>query len=335
MSARRRARLCRAVLTLLTALAVASPLRAQTPAGRLVEAARAQLDELNPDSAATLLVAALAPGSAATACEQLRGLTLLGITELILGREMTARLAFRQALRWDQTLRLDSLTHLHAALPVVFASEKAAAPTGGQLETATLEFRGLPNGTQVAVDGEHWQSARRSVLPGMHRYEITAPGYMSRQDSINVAPCVSVTLDIRLTAWSIGTVLSSALAVSVDIPRDTVISSPDGQLRITVMPTYQALVVITISPAEAPLSVIWADTALVDSERTTGWLVLDREGVLLTPGPYSLRVVAGDAEGNVSQTVEISFVIQAVAVWRSATGRLLWSIRIRVEGNAR
>src|SRR5262245_1064220 len=100
--------------------------RAQVTPAQLVEAARRQLDELNPDSAASLLRYAVDPRTGAGVRERLRGYTLLGIAELVAGRRAEARQAFREALALDRDLRVDSLADLHSDLLSTFGAEKAA-----------------------------------------------------------------------------------------------------------------------------------------------------------------------------------------------------------------
>lgn len=106
----------------------------QTAAGRLIEQARAQLEELNNDSARVLLERALAPGANASAAEQTRAWVLYGIVQLESQNVPGARSAFRQALIRDRALRVDSLTFLSDLLEREFAAERAAfapaAPTG-------------------------------------------------------------------------------------------------------------------------------------------------------------------------------------------------------------
>ena len=183
----------------IAALALPAGLRAQTLPGPLIAAARAQLDSLNRDSAVALLRRALATGSGATHCERVRGLVLLGVTELMTGSDLGAQLSFREALRLDPELRVDSLAQLHSQLIPVFAAERASAPSTARSELSSLEFRGLPEGAQVTVNGERWRIARRGVQPGVQRYEIRARGYWDRRDQVAVAACASLVVDIRLT----------------------------------------------------------------------------------------------------------------------------------------
>jgi len=106
------------------AAAMVPPAWGQTPAARLITAARLQLDELNSDSAAALLRQALDQQVAATPAERVAVLSLLGVTELIEGREPRARDYFRQVLQIDPEAAVDTLQDLHSDLLRVFAGEK-------------------------------------------------------------------------------------------------------------------------------------------------------------------------------------------------------------------
>ena len=90
-----RTRLCRVLSVFAVVLLAALASRvavAQSPAGRLVEEARAQLDELNPDSAVVLLTWALDATGGATVREQVRGWTLFGIAELMRGNTQAGQI---------------------------------------------------------------------------------------------------------------------------------------------------------------------------------------------------------------------------------------------------
>src|SRR5690349_2105070 len=117
--------LVRVFLAFALLLAGVLPARAQT-ASSLLEGARAQLEDVQPDTAAVLLVRVLDRRTGATPSEQLRGWTLLGIAELMRNREVVARQAFRRALERNADLRIDSLAYLQSDVRLVFASEKEA-----------------------------------------------------------------------------------------------------------------------------------------------------------------------------------------------------------------
>jgi hypothetical protein len=108
----------------LIALLLAAPCMAQTPAARLAEQARAQIDGLNADSAFKLLAVALRQST--TNAERLRGFTLLAITELMRGNHPAARQAFERAIRLDPSMRIDSLADLSTDAQMVFAQARTA-----------------------------------------------------------------------------------------------------------------------------------------------------------------------------------------------------------------
>lgn len=141
-------------------LALASPAlaRAQTPAGRHIEAARAQLDALNADSAISLLHYAVDPRTGAGLAERLRGYVLLGIADLINGQKSEARAALREALTLDPELRIDSLADLSSELVSTFNAERASLVRARGL-SLVLE---VPSDTLVPVQDGGYQVV---VLP--------------------------------------------------------------------------------------------------------------------------------------------------------------------------
>ena len=90
--------------------------------GSPIEVARAQLELIQPDTAAALLLEVL--DRQGPPQEQLRAWTLLGVAELMRGRQQAARFALRRALERDPQLRVDSLGYLHSDLRRVFAAER-------------------------------------------------------------------------------------------------------------------------------------------------------------------------------------------------------------------
>ncbi len=121
--------------------------RAANAQGTLVEGARAQLEQLNPDSAYRLLERALAPAAGTAGAERVRAFTLLGISELLRGNRGAARQSFEQALRLDPVLRVDSLAELHADTRVVFGEVRAALTPVRQPFVVALD---MPADTTVA-----------------------------------------------------------------------------------------------------------------------------------------------------------------------------------------
>jgi len=126
-----------------------APLPAQTPAARLVAQARVQLDELRPDTAASLLRLVVNPGFGAGIADRLRAYVLLGVAELQLGRAPQATQAFREALGINPEARVDSLGPLHPELVSVFDAERAQMQRVRALSLATE----MSTDTVVAAEG--------------------------------------------------------------------------------------------------------------------------------------------------------------------------------------
>lgn len=104
------------------------------------------------------------------------------------------------------------------------------------------------------------------------------------------------------------------LTVSGDLPADTTVPVEGGRLRIETRPSYRARVVATIAPADAPTAVVWSDTQTVGGVGTRAWNLRSRDGTLVSPGRYSLRVTATDSVGQLSQTIERVLVVSRVPV---------------------
>jgi hypothetical protein len=100
----------------------------------------------------------------------------------------------------------------------------------------------------------------------------------------------------------------SALTVSVRLPADTTLLPRDGRLPIATQPTFPARVVSSIAPADAPLAILWSDTQAVGSAGT-GWNLRGRDGALVRPGRYALRVSASDSLGQIAPITERFLVI--------------------------
>jgi hypothetical protein len=126
---------------------------AQSPAGRLIQAARAQLEAPNPDSAATLLERALEPGTGATTAEQTRAFVLYGIAQLMRGA--SGRPMFRQALQRDPALRIDSLYFFGDEIEREFGAERAALapPVSAAPRTVLVATVDLPADTNLPASG--------------------------------------------------------------------------------------------------------------------------------------------------------------------------------------
>ncbi len=104
------------------------------------------------------------------------------------------------------------------------------------------------------------------------------------------------------------------LSVSADLPADTTIPVEGGRLRIETRPSYRSRVVATITDADAPRLILWSDTQSVGGVGTRAWSLRSREGTLVSPGRYALRVTATDSVGQVSQTIERILLVSRVPV---------------------
>lgn len=127
-------------LATLAGLAATTPLVAQATSST-IEAARAQIENIRPDSAIALL----------RRVEPNRGMpteprywTLMGIAELLRNRQGPALQAFRRALDADLALRVDSLTYLHSDVERVF--------TAARVEVRRAMGPASPVGVAVAMD---------------------------------------------------------------------------------------------------------------------------------------------------------------------------------------
>src|SRR5437899_1780277 len=164
-------RTIRAVATVVAALLAtgARAARAQSSASLLV-GARMQLEAIQADSAATLLVRALDPRMGASAAEQTRGWTLLGVAELLRGRTVSARLAFRHGLERDPQLSVDSLGYLHSELRRVFAAEREAFRLEADAAVPVIAVR-LPADTVVTPNAGQWPIEVQPRRRGLHRLD--------------------------------------------------------------------------------------------------------------------------------------------------------------------
>jgi len=104
---------------------VPAPVRAQGAIDALLQQARSQLEQINQDSAVTLLRRALDPLAGANPTQRVRAFVLLGWAQLLADQPDSARIAFREALRLDPQLRVDSLAEFHAYLQTTFDAERS------------------------------------------------------------------------------------------------------------------------------------------------------------------------------------------------------------------
>ncbi|HEU5260878.1 MAG TPA: energy transducer TonB [Gemmatimonadales bacterium] len=109
--------------TLVTPAALAS----QSPAARLIGAARAQIAAHNLDSADVLIRAAVESAATGTMRDRESALVWHAIIAFFQGKDSITHAAFRAALELDTTLTVGGLAGLDPRLPEIFAEEKEAA----------------------------------------------------------------------------------------------------------------------------------------------------------------------------------------------------------------
>lgn len=127
---------------LLPALLLALPgaLSAQATSST-IEAARAQIENIRPDSAIRLLRRVEPPRGMPT---ETRYWTLMGIAQLLRSDQAQALEAFRHAIESDMALRVDSLTYLHSDVDRVF--------TAARVEVRRAMGPASPVGVALAMD---------------------------------------------------------------------------------------------------------------------------------------------------------------------------------------
>jgi len=108
----------------------ASPLRGQSRAARLVNAAFAQLDERRLDSAEALLRPVLDSTMKATPTERGAALMLLGVVDFYRARDSAAAGDFRAALALTLVLKGEWLARVDSSLGVIWRREQMRARCG-------------------------------------------------------------------------------------------------------------------------------------------------------------------------------------------------------------
>ena len=204
------------LLLVLALVSFATALPGQTPATRLLTQARTQLDELRPDTAASLLRLVVNPGFGAGIADRLRGYVLLGVAELQLGRLPQATQAFREALGISPELRVDSLAALHPEVVTVFAAERAQMQRVRALSLATE----VPADTVVPAEGGGY---RVTVLPNTRAWitvSVTSAGGLTPlyRDSQLVSEPATFTWNLRAAE---GTLVQSGRYTLRFMARDT------------------------------------------------------------------------------------------------------------------
>lgn len=104
-------------------------------------------------------------------------------------------------------------------------------------------------------------------------------------------------------------VVIQRLTVQVEVPADTVLDPSDGRLPIVPRASRRAAAFVAVGPADAPTVVAWSDTLRVGASGALGWDLRGRDGALVAPGRYALRVTAMDSSGEVSPTIERVLVV--------------------------
>jgi hypothetical protein len=226
-----------ALVVILAALGAASA-RAQARPSQLIATARAMMDSLQSDSAATLLQLALRSDANATPAEQVRAWTLFGINELVRENVELARQSFRRALSIDPTLQVDSLAELHTSVLREFGAERGA----------------------------------------------------------------------------LGPVRAAPMTVQVQLAGDTVVPVTDGRLVYAVRPARRARVIATVTAGDSSGAIVRADTATVTGDIVLGWDLRNRAGALVTPGRFTLRLVASDTTGENAARRDYALTLQRARV---------------------
>lgn len=172
------------------AAAFVTSVEAQSEAGRLIAQARAEIEDLNWDSALVHLRKGL--DASPTDAERVRAYILLGAADVNQGNRLGGRQWFERAVRLDQQLteplfRADSLSLLHSDAPVVFGEARTAV-------APVLAPSALRAALAVALD----LPADTSVSPwGGGIWIETRPSYAARVEAI-----ISSVEDRATAVWS-------------------------------------------------------------------------------------------------------------------------------------
>jgi hypothetical protein len=308
----------RAALRVLAATALgmmaAAPLAAQQVApGQLVEQARAQLDELRPDSAVSLLRYALDPRTGAGVRERLRGWTLLGIAELVAGRRTEARQAFREALALAPDLRVDSLEFLHSDLRATFEAERSSLARASRV-TLVVE---VPADTSVLLQGGGY---RVTALPTR---AATVMLFVTRESGEEIHSDSQVTDGVTAFDWNLRTYSDSVVSVGRYVLRLQARDAAGQTAIVERMLTIEAEPLDTL-PLPAPPSVTELDPESTQvRERQTGPLL---RGVLygsaaamlayLGPGPGGSRDSRAVAVGGTIALGGLAGFLSGQPAWR-------------------
>jgi hypothetical protein len=120
---------------------------------------------------------------------------------------------------------------------------------------------------------------------------------------------------VPLPAAPAGANAPPPLTVQIVPPPDTILAADTGRYVFGVMPGRPARVITTITPADVPSDIVWADTQEVQLAGAPRWnLRRGGETAIVPDGRFAIRVRAVDASDQVSGTIERILVVSRVAV---------------------
>ncbi len=216
------------VLALL--LAVTVPLRAQSRAAQLIDAARGQLLTHHPDSAAALLRAALDSTTQATRHERQNAFVWQAIVAFFRGDEALSHSAFREAIVLDSALDVAGLDRLSPDLAAIFRSEKRAALNrglvylAGHVEEPPRRLSAPPLAYPPALLRRHVQGFVEvaAIIDTFGHVEPASLEMLSTPDSALLEPVKQMMLESRFSpgrAHGLPARVMVQMAVEVRLPR--------------------------------------------------------------------------------------------------------------------
>jgi len=216
------------VLALLLAATV--PLRAQSRAAQLIDAAKGQLSTHHPDSAAALLRAALDSTTQATPHERQNAFVWQAIVAFFRGDEALSHSAFRRAIVLDSALDVAGLDRLSPDLAAIFRSEKRAALNrglvylAGHVEEPPRRLSTPPLAYPPALLRRHVQGFVEvaAIVDTLGRVEPASLEMLSTPDSALLEPVKQMMLESRFSpgrAHGLPARVMVQMAVEVRLPR--------------------------------------------------------------------------------------------------------------------
>ena len=216
------------VLALLLAATV--PLRAQSRAAQLIDAAKGQLSTHHPDSAAALLRAALDSTTQATPHERQNAFVWQAIVAFFRGDEALSHSAFRRAIVLDSALDVAGLDRLSPDLAAIFRSEKRAALNrglvylAGHVEEPPRRLSAPPLAYPPALLRRHVQGFVEvaAIVDTLGRVEPASLEMLSTPDSALLEPVKQMMLESRFSpgrAHGLPARVMVQMAVEVRLPR--------------------------------------------------------------------------------------------------------------------